>query len=77
MTNILIFGSTGLVGKVLIDLIESRNLPVNNITLVASEKSKGKITKINEKSYIVINPTDSLELTNLDIIFFCASSTLA
>ena len=77
MTNILIFGSTGLVGKVLIDLIESRNLPVNNITLVASEKSKGKITKINEKNYIVINPTDSLELTNLDIIFFCASSTLA
>ena len=43
MTNILIFGSTGLVGKVLIDLIESRNLPVNNITLVASDKSKGKI----------------------------------
>lgn len=77
MTNILIFGSTGLVGKVLIDLIESRNLPVNNITLVASDKSKGKIIKINEKNYNVINSTKSLELTNLDIIFFCASSTLA
>ena len=77
MTNILIFGSTGLVGKVLIDLIEIINLTVNNITLVSSDKSKVKIIKINEKNYNVINSTKSLELTNLDIIFFCASSTLA
>jgi len=77
MVNILIFGCTGLVGKVLIDLIHSRNFPIKNVTLIASSKSKGKIIKIYDKEYKIIEASKSLTITNLDIIFFCSSSSLS
>lgn len=77
MSNILIFGCTGLVGKVLIDLIESRNFQFNNITLVASKKSKGKILKIKGMNIIIQEVEDTLNLNNLDFIFFCSSNDLA
>jgi len=77
MVNILIFGCTGLVGKVLIDLIKERNFNITNVTLVASPKSKGKKIKINNIEYEVISADDSLRLVDLDIIFFCSSATLA
>lgn len=77
MVNALIFGCTGLVGKVLIDLIQSRKFPVTHITLVASSKSKGKILKIYNKEYKIIDAEESLTITNLDIVFFCSSSSLA
>jgi aspartate-semialdehyde dehydrogenase len=77
MVNTLIFGCTGLVGKVLIDLIQSRKFPITHVTLVASSKSKGKILKIYNKEYKIIDAEESLTITNLDIIFFCSSSSLA
>ena len=77
MVHILIFGCTGLVGKVLIDLIQSRKFPIINVTLVASSKSIGKILKIYDKEYKIIDADESLTITNLDIIFFCSSSSLA
>jgi len=77
MVKLLIFGCTGLVGKVLIDLIETRNFPLTDISLVASSKSVGKNIKINNSEYKIIDVKDSLILTDLDIIFFCSSSTLS
>ena len=77
MVKILIFGCTGLVGKVLIDLIKERNFNCTHITLVASAKSKGKKIKVKNVEYEVISAIDSLKIIDLDIIFFCSSATLA
>ena len=77
MVKILIFGCTGLVGKVLIDLIKTRSFNPTHVTLVASSKSKGKKIKVNDIEYEVMNANDSLKIIDLDIIFFCSSATLA
>ena len=77
MAKILIFGCTGLVGKVLIDLIKTRSFNPTHVTLVASSKSKGKKIKVNDIEYEVMNANDSLKIIDLDIIFFCSSATLA
>ena len=55
MVKILIFGCTGLVGKVLIDLIKARNFNYTHVTLVASAKSKGKKIKVKNVEYEVIS----------------------
>ena len=77
MSNILVFGCTGLVGKVLIDLIHSRNYKYNDIILVASSKSENKKVVIADKEYSIITAETSLKYNNIDIIFFCSSSLLA
>lgn len=37
--NVAIVGATGAVGEVLIELLETRNFPVENLYLLASERS--------------------------------------
>ena len=77
MVNVLIFGATGLVGKILIDLISKKYFPYDNLILVASNKSVNKKITIKNTDYIITSVEYSLTLDNLDIIFFCASSTLS
>jgi aspartate-semialdehyde dehydrogenase len=77
MVKILIFGCTGLVGKVLIDLIKARNFSLTQVILVASLKSKGKKIKVKDIEYEVMSANDSLKIIDIDIIFFCSSATLA
>ena len=39
--NVAIVGATGAVGEVLLELLEERNFPVENLYLLASERSAG------------------------------------
>ncbi|MEC7076172.1 MAG: aspartate-semialdehyde dehydrogenase, partial [Pseudomonadota bacterium] len=41
--NVAIVGATGAVGEVLLELLEERNFPVENLYLLASERSTGTI----------------------------------
>ena len=47
--NIAIIGATGLVGSMFIKLLEEYDIPVNELKLYASSKSKGKIIKFKNK----------------------------
>ena len=40
--NVVVVGATGLVGRTLLKVLEERNIPINNLRLIASEKSIGK-----------------------------------
>ena len=42
MKNIAIVGATGAVGIEIIKILEQRNFPVGNLTLLASKRSVGK-----------------------------------
>lgn len=43
--NVAIVGATGAVGNAMIKILEERNFPVGNLTLLASERSAGKIMR--------------------------------
>ncbi|MBN2790268.1 MAG: aspartate-semialdehyde dehydrogenase [Candidatus Delongbacteria bacterium] len=63
--NIAIVGATGVVGETMLSILEERNFPVNNLILLASERSSGKeywfrgqrstVKTLNENSFKDIN----------------------
>lgn len=59
MINVAIVGATGLVGSTFLKILEEKNLNIDNFTLLASEKSKGKKIKFMGKEYIVEELTEN------------------
>jgi len=51
--NIAIAGATGAVGNEIIQILEQRDFPIDNLYLLASSKSKGKKIEFKEKEIIV------------------------
>lgn len=69
-----IVGATGAVGGELLDLLFSRNFPMESLTLLASSRSAGKEIKYEDKTFIVQEAKpESFE--NLDIAIFSAGGT--
>ena len=65
--NIAVVGATGNVGREIITILEQKNFPVNNLYLLASSKSKGKIITFHEKKLIVEDLSD-FDFSKVDII---------
>lgn len=53
--NVAVVGATGLVGQVIVRLLEERKFPVTTLYPVATEKSVGKEVKFSGKVYKVID----------------------
>ena len=53
--NIAIVGATGNVGRKIIEVLEKKNFPVDNLYFVASSKSAGKKLKFKKKEIAVEN----------------------
>ena len=51
--NVAVVGATGAVGSEIIQILEQRNFPIDNLYLLASSKSKGKKLEFKEKEIIV------------------------
>ena len=69
--NLAILGATGNVGRIFLEILEERKFPINNLKLLASEKSAGKKIKFNGKEYIVETATkDSFK--DIDIVLASA-----
>ena len=51
--NIAVAGATGAVGGAMLDVLERRNFPLNELRLLASERSVGKKLKFNDKEIAV------------------------
>lgn len=74
--NIAIAGATGAVGVEILSIIKERNFPVNDIKLLASKSSKGKVIKFDGKDIIVEELcSDSFE--DIDIAFFSAGGIIS
>ena len=69
--KIAVVGATGLVGAVMMRVLEERNFPVTEFIPVASERSKGQEVTFRDKSYSVVTPGDALGLRP-DIALFSA-----
>ena len=51
--NVVVVGATGAVGSEIIQILEQRNFPIDNLYLLASSKSKGKKLEFKDKEIIV------------------------
>ena len=69
--NLAIVGATGLVGEEVLKVLEERKIKIDNLILVASEKSLGKSISFCNKSYSIISIEESLN-KNLDVAIFSA-----
>ena len=71
--RIAIVGATGMVGTVMLDVIKERSLHFDELILVASKNSVGKIVSYCGKDYTVIDLDQAL-LKQPDIAIFSAGS---
>src|SRR5690554_316782 len=69
--KIAVVGATGMVGEVMLQILEARNLPLSELLLVASERSVGKKLFFKGKPLSVIGLKDAV-LAKPDIALFSA-----
>ena len=72
--KIAVIGSTGVVGKVMLYLLESRNFPLTNLIPVASQNSVGKKIIFKNKDYDIVSINDAVEMKP-DIALFSAGGS--
>tara|TARA_B100000029_G_scaffold459849_1_gene490339 strand:+ start:1125 stop:2168 length:1044 start_codon:yes stop_codon:yes gene_type:complete len=53
--NIAVVGATGAVGSEIIQILDQRDFPIDNLYLLASSKSQGKKIQFKEREFIVEN----------------------
>ena len=69
--KIAVVGATGMVGNVMLQVLEERNFPVTELLLVASERSVGKVIEFKGNDYSVIGLQDAVDACP-DIALFSA-----
>ena len=74
--NVAIVGATGAVGEVLLELLESRNFPVNNLYLLASERSAGTTLSFKGKRITVQNLAE-FDFSQAEIGLFSAGGSIS
>ena len=74
--NIAIVGATGNVGRKIIEVLEKKNFPVDNIHFVASSKSAGKKLKFKKKDITVEN-LETFDFSKGKITFFSAGGKIS
>ena len=72
--KIAVVGATGLVGTVMLKVLEERNFPLTELIPVASEKSVGKLIKFKGKEYPIVSIDTAISLRP-DIAIFSAGGT--
>ena len=74
--NIAIAGATGNVGRKIIEVLEKRNFPVDNLYLLASKNSEGKKVKFFNKE-IAVEDLTNFDFSKAAITFFCCGSKMS
>ncbi|WP_027127644.1 aspartate-semialdehyde dehydrogenase [Gelidibacter mesophilus] len=69
--KVAVVGATGMVGEVMLKVLEERNFPFTELLLVASERSVGKEITFKNKTYKVIGLADAVS-KKPDVAFFSA-----
>lgn len=72
--KVAVVGATGLVGSVMLKVLEERAFPVSELIPVASERSKGKEVDFKGKKYKVVTPDEAIGMAP-DVALFSAGGT--
>jgi aspartate-semialdehyde dehydrogenase len=73
--KIAVVGATGLVGGVMLKVLEERNFPISELIPVASEKSVGKEITFKGNSYKIQSMTDAIAAKPTIALFSAGGST--
>lgn len=73
--KIAVVGATGMVGEVMLKVLEERNFPITELLLVASERSVGKKLTFKNKEYTVIGLADAVAAKPQIAIFSAGGDT--
>ena len=74
--NIAIVGATGNVGRKILEVLEKKNFPIDNLYLVASSKSAGSKLRFNGKEIEVKN-LETFDFSKANITFFSAGGKIS
>ena len=74
--NIAIVGATGNVGRKMLEVLEQKKLPIDELYLIASSRSAGKKLSFNSKDYEVYN-LETFDFSKAQITFFAAGSKIS
>ena len=74
--NIAIVGATGNVGRKIIEVLEKKNFPIDNLYFVASSKSAGSKLKFKGKDIEVEN-LENFDFSKANITFFSAGGKIS
>ena len=74
--NIAIVGATGNVGRKIIEILEKKQINIENLFLLASKNSEGKKINYNGKEHTVTN-LEKFDFSSVKIAFFAAGSEVA
>ena len=73
--KVAVVGATGMVGTVMLKVLEERNFPVSELLPVASARSVGKQLEFKGNSYTIIGLQDAVDLEPDIAIFSAGGST--
>lgn len=73
--KVAVVGATGLVGNVMLNVLEERNFPITELIPVASERSIGKLMSFKGKEYKVIGMQEAIDLKPDVALFSAGGST--
>lgn len=73
--KIAVVGATGMVGQVMLKVLEERGFPVTELIPVASEKSVGKKVKFKEKEYSIVSMQTAIDMKPEIAIFSAGGGT--
>lgn len=74
--NIAVVGATGNVGREILQILEQREFPIDNIYLLASLRSKGKKIEFKEKEVVVEDLAD-FDFSKVQIGLFSPGGTVS
>ena len=73
--KIAVVGATGMVGQVMLRVLEERNLPITELIPVASERSVGNKVKFMDKEFTIVSMTDAIAAKPEIAIFSAGGDT--
>ena len=74
--NIAIVGATGNVGRIILEVLEKKNFEVENLYLLASQKSQGLNLKFNGRE-IKVELLDNFDFSKVNLTFFSAGGKIS
>lgn len=74
--NVAVVGATGAVGQKIIEILEKRDLPINDLKLLSSKRSAGKKVVFKNKEIIVQEAVPD-SFTGVDIALFSAGGSVS
>jgi len=72
--KVAVVGATGMVGNVMLEVLNERNFPISELIPVASERSVGKTIEYKGKPYTIVSLSDAVSMKP-DVALFSAGGT--